>query len=1170
MKKIVVLLIVLMLYSNLLSAGSSSSQKDLVAIGIKYAKHLEQNELPYTWRSAGYLLAEWNQEQQMKAVQSSIRFEVLLTAVTEQHTLFIFEVRNNQKPIMGLDNHILYHQGKEVLLNITSRQADELTKKGYRGIHVPHIQRAMRENQIAIPYECTHHPLIEELLSRTSQTQWLDWIEKITGVESVDIGGTTYSITTRHSDALFNGNLKGRAYPFALQQAQYWHYGDNIEEDSYLYGGQTWKNLVLTLPGEGTSKDLVLMVGHYDTMSDQATTNAPGADDNSSGSATLFEAARLLRQFRFDRTIKLIFFTGEEQWLQGSAAYVNDHSTTNMLGVINLDMFGWDGDNDRCFQMEVGTIVSSQDVGHCVEDSINAYSLNLPHDFVITNASPAGDHASFWDVGVGAVNLFENGDNDNLPGGCVGGDFNPYYHTIDDNLSTMTVSYAYDIGRAGLASIAAMAIPIESCFSEVPVLTTNTSSALQVKVNWTTLTDANTYRVYRSAQGCEGQWIEMAEVAGNEWIDLNVTPGTTYYYYVEGVAADGFCVSDMSNCETAVPVNGPHASYHDSIIMDYCQETPGDGTIDPGERIVVNTGITNDGLADLTAVSGILTSTTSGITIADGSAAFPDVMQGQTVSSDPPHFTYVVEKDFPCGELADFSMALAYEQGNNITLFSHQVGKLGTPTTIINQDWETGGTGWNMTGLWHITDEASQDCFTEPYPSSTHVAYFGQDGSCDYSNGHPNQGDLTSPVFPGVTAFSELQFQYWREVAPGDGYHDQTVVYAMPDGGVWTQIWYKDGDDPANLAWTPSGAISLSAFAGLPIKLRFHFNTFDDLYNNFDGWAIDDITVTASDWQCTPCTVSVPDLKPYNNAKPAVDDSNSPHANGIIEPDESVNLLSTLENSGSATATTVVGTLTTTDPITIEQEQATFPDIGIGNHAVCYSCYRINAPLANRPATHWDFNVSEHISADTFGPVSFAYTYHVGESFADVPVTHTFYASIETLLHTGITSGCTSSNYCPDNTVSREQAAKFICLSMNHAEQGSCVPASCAGLFGDVPASDPFCPYIEALYNAGIVNGCTANPLLYCPLNGIQRQAMAKLICLSMELTQPGSCTTAPCTGIFADMPASNPFCSYAEALYNSGTISGCSASPLLYCPNNPVQRNQMAKFIVNAFGFTL
>jgi len=92
----------------------------------------------------------------------------------------------------------------------------------------------------------------------------------------------------------------------------------------------------------------------------------------------------------------------------------------------------------------------------------------------------------------------------------------------------------------------------------------------------------------------------------------------------------------------------------------------------------------------------------------------------------------------------------------------------------------------------------------------------------------------------------------------------------------------------------------------------------------------------------------------------------------------------------------------------------------------------------------------------------------------------------------------------------------------------------------------------------------------YCPDENVQRQAMAKFICSAMQISSTGSYPISACSGIFSDVPSSNPFCSYIEALYNANVITGCQNNPLDYCPNDNVSRQQMAKFIVNAFNLSL
>jgi len=59
-------------------------------------------------------------------------------------------------------------------------------------------------------------------------------------------------------------------------------------------------------------------------------------------------------------------------------------------------------------------------------------------------------------------------------------------------------------------------------------------------------------------------------------------------------------------------------------------------------------------------------------------------------------------------------------------------------------------------------------------------------------------------------------------------------------------------------------------------------------------------------------------------------------------------------------------------------------------------------------------------------------------------------------------------------------------------------------------------------------------------------------------------------TGVFDDVPASHFAAGFIERLAQLGITAGCSAEPLLYCPNDPITRAQMAVFIVVALNLPL
>ena len=198
-------------------------------------------------------------------------------------------------------------------------------------------------------------------------------------------------------------------------------------------------------------------------------------------------------------------------------------------------------------------------------------------------------------------------------------------------------------------------------------------------------------------------------------------------------------------------------------------------------------------------------------------------------------------------------------------------------------------------------------------------------------------------------------------------------------------------------------------------------------------------------------------------------------------------------------------------------------------------------------------------------------TYTAGETytvirtiFVDVPPTHPFRQHIEAFYNAGITTGCSTSPmaFCPDGTVTRGQMAVFIERALGNFSPSP----SPTGIFSDIAASDPFRAFIEEFYNSGITSGCTTDPLRYCPNAAVTRGQMAVFIERALGNFSP---TPAP-SGMFGDVQPGHPFQFFIEEFYNDGVTSGCSTSPLLYCPDQPVTRGQMAVFIVRAFGIPL
>ena len=425
------------------------------------------------------------------------------------------------------------------------------------------------------PVNCNQNSDVQTMLDQIKEASVARWICDLSGENPVLIGNKEYLIKTRYTSELFNpNNNNAKVYPYLVQELiKYGYvYGTTLQNHSYAFNTYapinldrtipnpppmeiemvSASNLVLTIPGHGpNANQQVLMTAHLDSTSNKPTTEAPGAEDNASGVSALMEAARLFRNYKFDRTIKIIFFTGEEQGLFGSKAYVKDFRsdvTQNVLGVVNLDMFGYDNDHDKCIELHVGTLPASNTIGTCFTSVINNYNLEVSVDYLLSEAIRASDHSPFWDAGVGAVEVLENFDYHSSSYGCNGvRDRNPNYHKTTDKISNMYLPATHRIVQAGVGTVASMAGPMGTCFATDPVLTV-TPQVDSILLTWSEIEGAEVYRIHRGTNTCDGEMPLLAEVTTNSYIDSDIVYDQDYFYTILAAEAEGVCLSQMSNC----------------------------------------------------------------------------------------------------------------------------------------------------------------------------------------------------------------------------------------------------------------------------------------------------------------------------------------------------------------------------------------------------------------------------------------------------------------------------------------------------------------------------------------------------------------------------------------------------------------------------------------------
>lgn len=167
--------------------------------------------------------------------------------------------------------------------------------------------------------------------------------------------------------------------------------------------------------------------------------------------------------------------------------------------------------------------------------------------------------------------------------------------------------------------------------------------------------------------------------------------------------------------------------------------------------------------------------------------------------------------------------------------------------------------------------------------------------------------------------------------------------------------------------------------------------------------------------------------------------------------------------------------------------------------------------------------------------------------------------NIEAIAAAGITKGCNppvNDRFCPSRTVTRAEMAAFLVRAMGLEDL--LIPYQ--GTFPDLPAGLWYTPYVETLASVGVTTGYADGT--YRPDNTVTRAEMSVFLVRAFNL-QP----LQPASGLFSDVPAAAWYADEAERIYSDGITQGCKTTPLSYCPDSNVPRDQMASFIARALG---
>ena len=222
-------------------------------------------------------------------------------------------------------------------------------------------------------------------------------------------------------------------------QAQYTAFGLNTHLQPFktLQGTEIdVANVIATIPGT-VNPELIYVVGaHFDSRAE-----GPGADDNTSGTAMILEAARVLAKRPLPATVMFVAFTGEEAGLRGAREFGRRmKDSIHVVGALNNDMMGWSNDH----RLDNTIRYSNPGLRDLQHAAAIGFSSLITYDAFYYKSTDAQALYDAWGDIVGGIGSYP----------ILG---NPHYHQVHDVLETINHRQLAETSKTTIATIMLMA-----------------------------------------------------------------------------------------------------------------------------------------------------------------------------------------------------------------------------------------------------------------------------------------------------------------------------------------------------------------------------------------------------------------------------------------------------------------------------------------------------------------------------------------------------------------------------------------------------------------------------------------------------------------------------------------------------------------------------------------
>lgn len=298
------------------------------------------------------------------------------------------------------------------------------------------IQKSKKNRSLAkaaVAFEITQDQLVNQSLGLVNNTN-ID-----TQIKELENYGTRFH--TKSSAKRASTDLKAKWEGLAGNR-------NDVSVRLVNHSGTSMPSVVMTITGTEKPDEYVVLGGHLDSTSPSNQNNAPGADDNASGIATITEVARVLFSMNFKpkRTVEFMAFAAEEIGLVGSKEIARDYKNrnVNIVSYMQLDMTNYKGSTQDVF-ITTDTY-NSTSLNNFLKKLMDHYNASGTHKITYSNSAcnyGCSDHHSFAQQGYETA----------FPIEAKFSESNPNIHTSRDTSSrfpTANATHAAKFAKLGL------------------------------------------------------------------------------------------------------------------------------------------------------------------------------------------------------------------------------------------------------------------------------------------------------------------------------------------------------------------------------------------------------------------------------------------------------------------------------------------------------------------------------------------------------------------------------------------------------------------------------------------------------------------------------------------------------------------------------------------------